>query len=65
MEGGVLLEFERKRKIKGVIVIKGVVDYADGKKSKEWQYTAAMAALNYTKIKLLRVATIKDKCKKG
>ena len=63
MEGGELLEFERKRKIKGVIVIKGVVDYADGNKSKEWQFTAAMAALHYTKTKLLRVATLKDKCK--
>lgn len=61
MEGGELLEFERKRKIKGVIVIKGVVDYADGNKSKEWQFTAAMAALNYTKTKLLRVPTLKDK----
>jgi nucleoside phosphorylase len=63
MEGGVLLDIERKRKIKGVIVIKGVADYADGYKSKEWQYTAAMAALNYTKTKLLRVPTLRDKCK--
>jgi nucleoside phosphorylase len=63
MEGGVLLDFERKRKIKGVIVIKGVVDYADGSKSKEWQYTAAMAALNYTKTKLLRIPTLRDKRK--
>lgn len=58
MEGGELLQFERKRKIKGVIVIKGVVDYADGTKSKEWQFTAAMAAMNYTESKLLRVACL-------
>lgn len=56
MEGGQLLKFQRKRNIKGVIVIKGVVDYGDGTKTKEWQFTAAMAALHYTKFKLLRVA---------
>lgn len=55
MEGGQLLQFERKRQIKGVIVIKGVVDYADGSKSKEWQFTAAMASLHYLQSKLLRV----------
>lgn len=45
MEGGELLEFHNDQKIKGVIVIKGVADYADGKKEKDWQFTAAMAAL--------------------
>ena len=52
MEGGELLKFERKRKIKGIIAIKGVCDYADGEKAKNWQYTAALAALSYTKSKL-------------
>ena len=30
------------------IIIKGVSDYADGKKDKKWQLTAAMAAADYT-----------------
>ena len=64
MEGGVLLEFKQKRKIKGVIIIKGVADYADGSKSKEWQFTAAMAAMNYAKTKLLRNVTLGEKRKK-
>lgn len=62
MEGGELMQFAQKRKIKGVIVIKGVVDYADGTKSKEWQVTSAMAAMNYTESKLLRVASLRDEC---
>ena len=52
MEGGELLKFQSKRKVRGVIVIKGVADYADGRKEKSWQFTAAMAALHYIKSKL-------------
>ncbi len=48
MEGGELLRFIGKGKIEGVIVIKGVTDYGDGKKKKDWQFTAASAAFNYT-----------------
>ena len=35
-----------------VFIIKGVADYADGEKDKQWQLTAAMAAASYTKFKL-------------
>ena len=35
-----------------VFIIKGVADYADGKKGKKWQLTAAMAAASYTHFKL-------------
>ncbi len=52
MEGGVLLDFQQKGKFEGVIIIKGVSDYGDGKKEKDWQFTAAMAALHYIKEKL-------------
>lgn len=52
MEGGKLLNFVRKRKVKGVIIIKGVADYGDGLKIKEWQFTATMSALHYVKAKL-------------
>lgn len=52
MEGG-KLEFDRKKEIRGVIVIKGVVDYADGEKEKDWQFTAALAAFHYTELQLL------------
>ena len=58
MEGGQLLKFQKKRRIKGVIIIKGVVDYGDGSKSKEWQFTSAMAAVHYTHSKLERVTTL-------
>ena len=36
----------------GVIVIKGVADYADGQKEKSWQLTSAMAAASYAEHKL-------------
>lgn len=36
----------------GVIVIKGVADYGDGTKGKEWQLTAATAAASYAEHKL-------------
>jgi nucleoside phosphorylase len=54
MEGGVLMQVkkEEKNSIRGIIVIKGVVDYADGDKEKQWQFTAALAAVHYTKSKL-------------
>ncbi len=54
MEGGELLQLQEKgvtvrdgstRKIE-VIIIKAVVDYADGKKNKVWQFMAAQAAFN-------------------
>ena len=53
MEGGQLLRFEQKRQIKGIIAIKGICDYADGKEAKDWQFISALAALHYTKSKLL------------
>ncbi len=34
------------------IIIKGVADYADGEKDKQWQLTAAMAAASYTHFQL-------------
>ena len=37
-----------------VIIIKGVADYADGEKNKQWQLTAAMAAASYTHFQLKR-----------
>ena len=52
MEGGQLLKFVQKKKIKGIIVIKGVVDYGDENKKKDWQFIAARAALHYTDRKL-------------
>lgn len=60
MEGGQLLKFEQKRKIKGIIAIKGVVDYADGNKAKNWQFISALAALHYTKSKLLYEPSLLD-----
>ncbi len=52
MEGGELMQFQKEGKIDGVIVIKGVVDYGDDFKGEEWEFTAAMAALTYTRDKL-------------
>ena len=54
MEGGELLRFQKNRnRIEGIIVIKGVANYADGSAGgKEWQFTAALAALKYTEEKL-------------
>jgi nucleoside phosphorylase len=53
MEGGVLMQVKKEENnIKGIIVIKGVVDYADGDKDKQWQFTAALAAVHYTESKL-------------
>ena len=50
MEGYELLKIQRElhecREI-GVIVVKGISDFADGDKDKRWQLTAAMAAASY------------------
>ena len=56
MEGCELLRLKKetlkkKRQIE-IVIIKGVSDYADGAKTKHWQFTAAMAALTYTETKL-------------
>ncbi len=53
MEGGELLKFINKNNnIKGIIIIKGVADYGDEKKSDQWQFMAAMAAFKYAESKL-------------
>ncbi len=58
MEGGELLNFVLEEKIKGIIIIKGVADYGDGWKSKEWQFTAATAAFKYAESKLSNAANL-------
>ena len=56
MEGGVLMKLEKQQPtINRVIIIKGVADYGDGTKDKEWQFTTAMAAFQYTETKLRSV----------
>ena len=55
MEGGVLMKLAQLDQSKGVIIIKGVVDYGDGTKDKDWQFTTAMAAFKYTETKLRSV----------
>ena len=52
MEGGELMKFRFKEKIEGVAVIKGVTNYADGKRAEEWEFTASLAALHYAESKL-------------
>ena len=52
MVGGELLQFQQKRKVEGIIIIKGVAGYADEGRGKEWQFTAALAALTYAQSKL-------------
>jgi nucleoside phosphorylase len=51
MEGGELLkiqkEYQGESRTIGVVIVKGISDFADGSKNKEWQLTAAMAAANY------------------
>lgn len=51
MEGGELLkiqkEYQAKSRTIGVMIAKGISDFADGSKDKEWQLTAAMAAASY------------------
>ena len=56
MEGGVLMRVSKEDNgIAGIIVIKAVVDYANGDKDKQWQFTAALAAVHYTHSKLSAV----------
>ena len=50
--GGELLKFQRQSNLDGIILIKGVCDYADGNKTKGWQFTASLASVNYTMKKL-------------
>ncbi len=58
MEGGELLKLMKKVKsLHGVIVIKGVADYGDGEKNKDWQYTAALAAVTFTEKRLRDVSS--------
>lgn len=52
MEGGQLMWFQQKRRIDGVIVVKGVADYGDGLSTDEWKFTAAMAAFTYVRDKM-------------
>ncbi len=52
MEGGELMQFQKKRAIEGVIVIKGVIDFDEDVEENDWQFTAAMAVLAYTRDKL-------------
>ena len=54
MEGGVLMQVrkEKNNNIQGIVIIKGVVDYADGHRWKNWQFTASLAAVHYTWSKL-------------
>ena len=58
MEGWVLASIERRlrnssppRNI-GVIIIKGLSDFADGTKGRQWQFTAAKAAVDYAYFQL-------------
>ncbi|BCS25435.1 uncharacterized protein APUU_50146S [Aspergillus puulaauensis] len=44
------------------LVVRGVCDYCDSHKSKEWQGFAALAAAAYTKILLQIVPVHRDKC---
>ena len=60
MEGGEMLRLQKdgivmpngEKKFVEVIVIKSVTDFADGKKTKEWQFIGAQAAFNYVKDKM-------------
>ena len=56
MEGHVLMDIIKQRKLCQVnaIIIKGVCDFGDGKKNKQWQVTAALAAVEYTHYQLMR-----------
>ena len=56
MEGCVLMDIIRQRESCPfkAIIIKGVCDYGDGKKEKQWQITAALAAVEYTHLRLMQ-----------
>ena len=64
MEGGELLKFVSENKIAGIIIIKGVSDHADGKKTDQnesmWPFTAATAAFKYAESKLSKVTNLAD-----
>lgn len=51
-EGGELLKFQSKGQIQGVVMIKGVSHYADKRGEEEWEFSASLAAVVYTKSKL-------------
>ena len=53
MEGWVLFKYiEKDFPNIETLIIKGICDYGDGTKNKEWQLTAAKAALDYARFKL-------------
>lgn len=54
LQGGHCLQLRRKGNIEGIIMIKGVADYGDGSKHKEWEHTATVAALKYIQKKILQ-----------
>lgn len=61
MDGWKLMRFVSTRVVKGVILIKGVADKGNVDSVKNWQFTAAMAALNYIESKLLLIPDLKCK----
>ena len=57
MEGWVLFnDIEENKDLPKIesLIIKGISDYGNGKKNKDWQLTAARAAVDYIKFKLER-----------
>ena len=53
MEGWVLFQYiEKDFPIIESLIIKGICDYGDGTKNKDWQLTAAKAAVDYARFKL-------------
>ena len=56
MEGWAQIEYTPEH-VKSII-IKGIVDFADGTKDKTWQLTAAMAAVDYAHFKLIKAGYI-------
>ena len=71
MEGYVLLQIQGRNASQNpprqldVVVIKGVADYGDGKKLKDWQFTAAMAAVGYAHYKLEETGGVEFKISKS
>lgn len=59
MEGGQLMKLVSKRKVDGVVMVKGVSNY--GHKDEKWRFTATMAALHYVEQKLSNVQGRRDK----
>ena len=45
---------EKEKRHVDFVVIKGVADFGDGTKEKEWQLTASLAAASYAEHKLLQ-----------